>query len=83
MDLEMDLDLEMKMNLCCRTSGWSCKENDESIYPASSLTRNNDLFEYDTHLQVYIQCRIGHFCTMYHGTSSPSWLHIFFNESIA
>ena len=43
--------LEMDLNLCCRTSGWSRKENYESIYPDSYCTCNNDLFDYNTHLQ--------------------------------
>ena len=73
----LKLDLELELNLHCMTYGWSYKENYESISPASSCTCNNDLFDDDTHLQVYIQCRIGYCCTMYHEASSPLWRHRF------
>ena len=78
----MELDLEL--NLCCRTAGWICKQNDESISPASSCTYNHDLFDDNTHLHVYFQCRIGHCCTMYHEASYPLWRHNFLpcNNSI-
>ena len=75
--------LELELNLRFRTSVWSFKENDESIYPPPYCTRNNDLFDNDTQLHVYMQCRIGHCCTMYHEASSPLWRNRFwkFNHS--
>ena len=46
--------LELKMKLYCKTAGWSHKENGESISTASSCTNNNNLFDDDKNLQVYI-----------------------------
>ena len=71
------LDLDLKLNLCCGTSGWSRKENYESIYPSFSCTISNDLFDDNTHLQVYIQCSIEHCCTIYYGDYYPLWRHRF------
>ena len=71
------LDLDLDMDLGCGNNTWCLKENYESIYPVSSFTRNNNLFDDNKHLQIYIQCRIGYCCTMHNEDYFTLWRYRF------